>query len=949
MDYFNAGGAGSGVGGATSGGAPVPGAIADPYAVIPQQFGNGGMPQQQQQQPVFEYQQEADYETYQQQQQYRAAQQQQQQSPSIYYQNPMGAVAGSYFPIHSASEHDFLGPQLTPSGASPGGTGQGAPYQTQQVAPGAANKDFMMHHQRRNNQSGQQQQQQGQSSSSSQHSQHRNPPPPPQQQQQQTHFMHHQLAQQVQQQAVQQQMHRGMHGNPINPQQFMVPPPNIQQIQAAQQQHAQQQQQHHHHQQMQQIQMHHPALLQQAAQGAQQFQAAQQVQQHHQNQHGNGGGGGVAAHQQQQQHQNQNTSHHHHPQQHGQHHQNSQQNQQQQQPPNIQNQQTIHQNQNPHHQQQQPHHLSQLAGPPIGPPMGMPRMPIRMLKDWPIRCVIEGKYQPVIIGPHGSVLKEIAHSTKCHVIFMQLSQRERSVLGHNDRILTVHGNAEHASKAVARILDVIQQEALKEDENVGADIVLRLRAHNQLCGRLIGKQGATIKEIMQKTGTSITVAKFVDPPNEMGVRQEEMLCLMERTIVVRGPSIEAVVQAEALISNKLKKCYEVDSQLRQMQAAALSPVPLGLPALPLMPGGPPSLNPTIVHPPSLIPTPTGLIQVQHFPPAINAPLTASNSFLQPGALQIQPGVSTLREVRMWAPDSMIGALIGPKGNNIRMIIRETGAQVKIESPEEKAAREAEEEHKKRENEQKEETEAGEGAGDPGEFVETETVTSADAIEEKPKPVPERLVTVTGDDLQLLKAQSFVFSKIAETSPSSPTQSSLLSAPSPSAPPPPQAPPATVAEFGRLLASRIRTEVSVPTRIIGRIIGRGGQNVRELQRITGAVVKIPEHEQREETFRHDDGFEEEVTMIRVVGNMHATHNVQFRLAHLVAEYYRTGEHRERRAGRGTSRRAQNAHPAANRRGSPLENVGSLGHVAPIASTSRRASPQSSESPQKSKSP
>lgn len=88
------------------------------------------------------------------------------------------------------------------------------------------------------------------------------------------------------------------------------------------------------------------------------------------------------------------------------------------------------------------------------------------LRDWPIRCVIEGKYQPVIVGPNGSTIKEIAHTCRCRVEFVNLSKRERQVLGNNDRVLTVHGNAEQASKAVARILEVIQVEALKDDENV---------------------------------------------------------------------------------------------------------------------------------------------------------------------------------------------------------------------------------------------------------------------------------------------------------------------------------------------------------------------------------------------------------------------------------------------------------------------------------------------------
>lgn len=41
-----------------------------------------------------------------------------------------------------------------------------------------------------------------------------------------------------------------------------------------------------------------------------------------------------------------------------------------------------------------------------------------------------------------------------------------------------------------------------------------------------------------------------------------------------------------------------------------------------------------------------------------------------------------------------------------------------------------------------------------------------------------------------------------------------------------------------------------------------------------------------------GLEEDMTMIRTIGNMYSTHNVQFRLAHLVNEYYRSGDHRNK---------------------------------------------------------
>uniref|UniRef100_A0A1I7T8G8 KH domain-containing protein n=2 Tax=Caenorhabditis tropicalis TaxID=1561998 RepID=A0A1I7T8G8_9PELO len=309
-----------------------------------------------------------------------------------------------------------------------------------------------------------------------------------------------------------------------------------------------------------------------------------------------------------------------------------------------------------------------------------------------------------------------------------------------------------------------------------------------------------------------------------------------------------------------------------------------------------------------------------------------NGLFQSGTLHLHPGMMTLRQVRMWVPDNMIGALIGAKGKNIKMLIRDTGANVKIEAPEDKVQREAEEAAKKQKKSEEgdDDDKDGVASGDhPQEFLEDNgTVTSADAIEEKPKPVSERMVTISGDDMQLLKAQSHIFSKIVETS------SSL---------------PASNAEMERAHILRVRTEIYVPTKIIGRIIGKGGQNVRELQRISGAVVKIPEEERNGgDVHRHEDGFEEEMTMIRILGNMFSTHNAQFRLAHLVGEYYHSGEHRQNRSNyRGG--RPQSAPSAAGRKdGSSLNKMDQLGQVPPLANTSNQASPESA-SPPKSKSP
>jgi len=41
-----------------------------------------------------------------------------------------------------------------------------------------------------------------------------------------------------------------------------------------------------------------------------------------------------------------------------------------------------------------------------------------------------------------------------------------------------------------------------------SELELKLRAHNNLVGRLIGKGGGTIRKIMEETGCSIFVSKY---------------------------------------------------------------------------------------------------------------------------------------------------------------------------------------------------------------------------------------------------------------------------------------------------------------------------------------------------------------------------------------------------------------------------------------------------------
>ena len=64
-----------------------------------------------------------------------------------------------------------------------------------------------------------------------------------------------------------------------------------------------------------------------------------------------------------------------------------------------------------------------------------------------------------------------------------------------EKAITVYGQPENCTAACKRILEVMEEEA----KNVGKDqeICLKMLAHNNLIGRIIGKQGAIIKKIME--------------------------------------------------------------------------------------------------------------------------------------------------------------------------------------------------------------------------------------------------------------------------------------------------------------------------------------------------------------------------------------------------------------------------------------------------------------------
>ena len=182
------------------------------------------------------------------------------------------------------------------------------------------------------------------------------------------------------------------------------------------------------------------------------------------------------------------------------------------------------------------------------------------------------------------------------------------------------------------------------------EISLKILAHNNLIGRIIGKSGNTIKRIMQDTDTKITVSSINDI-NSFN---------LERIITVKG-SIENMSRGEAQISSKLRQSYENDLQ-------ALAPQSIMFPGL---------------HPMAMMSTssgngmgfPGGRTVTSGgggvYPPSSYPPMYQPTSGQLPGAADVQ------ETTYLYIPNNAVGAIIGTKGSHIRNIIRFSGANVKI--------------------------------------------------------------------------------------------------------------------------------------------------------------------------------------------------------------------------------------------------------------------------------
>lgn len=286
-----------------------------------------------------------------------------------------------------------------------------------------------------------------------------------------------------------------------------------------------------------------------------------------------------------------------------------------------------------------------------------------------------------------------------------------------------------------------------------SEICLKILAHNNLIGRIIGKSGNTIKRIMQDTDTKITVSSINDI-NSFN---------LERIITVKG-LIENMSRAENQISTKLRQSYENDLQ-------AMAPQSLMFPGL---------------HPMAMMSTPgNGMVfnTSMPFPSCQGFAMSKTPASVVPPAFPNDMQETTY----LYIPNNAVGAIIGTKGSHIRSIMRFSSASLKI------------------------------------------------APLDADKPLDqqtERKVTIVGTPEGQWKAQYMIFEKMREEGFMCGTDDVRLTVELLVA--------SSQVSFDLFILHPSLWHSLFSFLQVGRIIGKGGQNVRELQRVTGSVIKLPEH-------------------------------------------------------------------------------------------------------------
>ncbi|KAM8841027.1 insulin-like growth factor 2 mRNA-binding protein 3 isoform 2-T2 [Spinachia spinachia] len=376
----------------------------------------------------------------------------------------------------------------------------------------------------------------------------------------------------------------------------------------------------------------------------------------------------------------------------------------------------------------------------------------KMQSDIPLRILVPTQFVGAIIGKEGATIRNITKQTHSKI---DIHRKENA--GAAEKPITIHSTPEGCSNACTTIMEIMQKEAL--DTKFTEEIPLKILAHNNFVGRLIGKEGRNLKKIEQDTETKITISAL----------QDLTVYNPERTITVKG-TIEACARAEEELMKKIRESYESDMAAMNLQSNLIPG--LNLNALGLFPSGAPGMGPSM----SSIP-----------PPGAH------------GGCSSFGGHPESETVHLFIPALAVGAIIGKQGQHIKQLSHFAGASIKIAPAEEVGA------------------------------------------------TPQRRVTIAGPPEAQFKAQCRIFGKLKEEN-----------------------------FFGPKEEVKLEAHIKVPSFAAGRVIGKGGKTVNELQNLTCAEVVVP----RDQTPDENDQ-----VIVKISGHFFACQLAQRKIQEILAQVKR----------------------------------------------------------------
>ncbi|XP_054873772.1 insulin-like growth factor 2 mRNA-binding protein 3 isoform X3 [Amphiprion ocellaris] len=390
-------------------------------------------------------------------------------------------------------------------------------------------------------------------------------------------------------------------------------------------------------------------------------------------------------------------------------------------------------------------------GPPRAGSPGLGARP-KSQSEVPLRLLVPTQFVGAIIGKEGATIRNITKQTHSKI---DIHRKENA--GAAEKPITIHSTPEGCSNACRTIMEIMQKEAL--DTKFTEEIPLKILAHNNFVGRLIGKEGRNLKKIEQDTGTKITISPL----------QDLTVYNPERTITVKG-LIEACAKAEEEMMKKIRESYESDMAAMNLQSNLIPG--LNLNALGLFPSGAPGMGPSM----SSLP-----------PPGAHG-----------GCSSFGQGHPESETVHLFIPALAVGAIIGKQGQHIKQLSHFAGASIKI--------------------------------------------APAEGMDAK-----QRMVIIVGPPEAQFKAQCRIFGKLKEEN-----------------------------FFGPKEEVKLEAHIKVPSFAAGRVIGKGGKTVNELQNLTCAEVVVP----RDQTPDENDQ-----VIVKISGHFFACQLAQRKIQEILAQVRR----------------------------------------------------------------